>query len=420
VFLVAGACSFLNFVLAALVLPESLSKEQQHKAREVYGSTSRSHKGKARSRDEDSQVLSGSDERGDDQRDCVVGFSRLFESLAIFLPVTTYDPKTLRNRKDWSLTILAISLFGYYLSQAMYQLKYLYAEHTYGWGAERLSYFISFIGGTRVLFLLFILPSIISIFKPVTKGNKAPRVASTLSQGLIVERIPPSMSPVIPPTTKAPKKGKKGVPMTRPQLAKEISFDLSLAKFSFLVEMMSDVLITLIPTPEYIAHIADYLGGKKQSRRTSEMLFVLASSFNCFGSGVGPSTQSLALCILQIRNLGSGDNTEADAGAGTLFGALAVLQAIGSTILGPILFGLVYSETVAKYPKAVFILAAGILFVVFVLLMLIEKPSVVPGVDRVKKGKGKGRVRRYIDVERGRSRVSKDLRGGAIPNYSLL
>jgi len=203
--------------------------------------------------------------------------------------------------------------------------------------------------------------------------------------------------------------------MTRPQLAREISFDLSLAKVSFLVEMMSDVLIALIPTPEYIAHVTDFLGGKKQSRRATEMLFVLASSFNCFGSGVGPSTQSLALCILQIRN---GDSTEADAGAGTLFGALAVLQAAGSAILGPILFGLVYSETVAKYPKAVFILAAGILFGVFVLVMLIEKPSMAPGIDRVKKGKGKGRLRRYIDVERGRSRVSKDLRGGAIPNYS--
>lgn len=138
------------------------------------------------------------------------------------------------------------------------------------------------------------------------------------------------MSPVIPPTI-INKKGKKVVPMTRPHLAKEISFDLSLAKLSFLVEMMSGILITLIPTPGYTAHV---MGGKKQSRRNSEMLFVMASSFSSFGSGVGPSTQSLALCILQMRNLGFGDNTEVDAGAGTLFGALAVLQAVGTTILG--------------------------------------------------------------------------------------
>ena len=66
-----------------------------------------------------------------------------------------------------------------------------------------------------------------------------------------------------------------------------------------------------------------------------------------------------------------------------------------------------------------FILAAGILFGVLVLVTLIRRPSGMPGVLRVKKGKG-GRGRRYIDVERGRSRVSKDLRGGAIPNYSHL
>jgi hypothetical protein len=68
----------------------------------------------------------------------------------------------------------------------------------------------------------------------------------------------------------------------------------------------------------------------------------------------------------------------------------------------------------------VFTLAAGILFGVLVLVMLIRKPSGMPGVFRFKKGKSKGRGRRYVDVERGRSRVSKDLRGGAIPNYSQL
>jgi hypothetical protein len=58
--------------------------------------------------------------------------------------------------------------------------------------------------------------------------------------------------------------------------------------------------------------------------------------------------------------------------------------------------------------------AAGILFGVLVLLLLIRKPSGTAGGYRRKKGKGKGRGRQYRDVERGRSRVSKDLRGGAL------
>lgn len=37
-------------------------------------------------------------------------------------------------------------------------MKYLYAEHVYEWGAETLSYYISFIGGARAGFLLFLLP----------------------------------------------------------------------------------------------------------------------------------------------------------------------------------------------------------------------------------------------------------------------
>ena len=38
-------------------------------------------------------------------------------------------------------------------------MKYLYARHIYGWNAEQLSYYISFMGGSRAMFLLFLLPS---------------------------------------------------------------------------------------------------------------------------------------------------------------------------------------------------------------------------------------------------------------------
>jgi hypothetical protein len=37
-------------------------------------------------------------------------------------------------------------------------MKYLYAGHVYAWGAEQLSYYISFLGGARAIFLLFLLP----------------------------------------------------------------------------------------------------------------------------------------------------------------------------------------------------------------------------------------------------------------------
>lgn len=38
-------------------------------------------------------------------------------------------------------------------------MKYLYARSTYQWGAEKLSYYISMLGGIRAIYLLFLLPS---------------------------------------------------------------------------------------------------------------------------------------------------------------------------------------------------------------------------------------------------------------------
>lgn len=37
-------------------------------------------------------------------------------------------------------------------------MKYLYATHIYGWGVRKLSYYISFMGGLKALFLLLLLP----------------------------------------------------------------------------------------------------------------------------------------------------------------------------------------------------------------------------------------------------------------------
>lgn len=426
VFVVSIVCLFLNFVLAAFVIPESLSREKQTRAKEEYAGVTSKSKGKARSHEEDCQRVARAEESSmqiEDNRGVVGVFRRLFGPLAVFLPVDTIDFVRLRKKTDWSLTILAIGLFGYYISQSVYQLKYLYAEHTYGWGAEQLGYYISFLGGTRALFLLFVLPSVISIFKPgIRNSKKALRTISAMSQGLIVERVHPSLSPIVPPSIdNSLKQGKKGAGLTKSQLAKEIAFDLTLAKISFLVEIMSDILIAIIPTPKYLTHTAGHAATKQYSKRASEMLFVMASSLSCFGTGVSPSTQSLALCILQVRGMSHPDTVETGGSAGALFGAFAVLQAVGTTILGPILFGLVYSESVAKFPKAVFTLGAAILFIGFLLMMLVNNPGDgVVGPSKIRRGKANVRHRKYVDIERGRSRVSKDLRGGAIPNYSYL
>lgn len=76
------------------------------------------------------------------------------------------------------------------------------------------------------------------------------------------------------------------------------------------------------------------------------------------------------------------------------------------------IFGLVYSETVAKFPKAVFAVAAALLVSALTMVLCVRNP-VRPAYPASGRSNGK-KNRQGRDIERGRSRVSKDLRGGAI------
>lgn len=90
--------------------------------------------------------------------------------------------------------------------------------------------------------------------------------------------------------------------------------------------------------------------------------------------------------------------------------------------LQPMIFGVIYSSTVASFPKAIFAAACGLVMISNALTMLV-RPDVSLSMVKRKKAKvgGKAIVRppvvkakpRYQEVNRGRSRVSKDLRGGA-------
>lgn len=65
------------------------------------------------------------------------------------------------------------------------------------------------------------------------------------------------------------------------------------------------------------------------------------------------------------------------------------------------MFGVIYSATVATFPKTIFVTAAGIILVALVLLCLLRP-------DEALRAKMQRRVRRD-EAERGRSRISKDL-----------
>lgn len=78
------------------------------------------------------------------------------------------------------------------------------------------------------------------------------------------------------------------------------------------------------------------------------------------------------------------------------------------------LFGIIYSGTVVKFPKAIFVTSATMCLFALVAFSCVRNPVIKVGFL-----KGKTPIKRRRDdsemPSRGRSRVSKDLRGGAIP-----
>ncbi|KAH9034417.1 major facilitator superfamily domain-containing protein [Lactarius hengduanensis] len=324
VFWVAVLCGAINAFLTLLVIPESLDKA---KLRAVQ-------KG-------DTPSTSAQKKPGLKKR--------LLGPFAIFAPRKRVVNG--RMQKDWSMSWLAIAMFALFLASGVFQVKYLYAEHVFGWGAEQLGYYISFVSNVRALHTLLLMPFIISCFKPSPPAPSTSTISSNTA-----------------PT----------------HLARSIAFDLYVARGSLLLDMISHTLVAL--------HLS-----------SSSLVFAGITSISALASGTTPALQSLAICILQRSSQGNPD-------FGALFSGLSTLAALGQAILAPLIFGFVYSGTVARFPEAVFALAAALVLVAFTATFFVR-----PEHRRVRKGKAPvavavGRRRVLVaDFERGRSRVVKHI-----------
>jgi MFS family permease len=157
-----------------------------------------------------------------------------------------------------------------------------------------------------------------------------------------------------------------------------MKFDLSLARASLALDVVSHTLVAIAPTE-------------------AQSMFVAFSVVSSLSAGAHPTLQSLALGFAST----SSDMAVRNAGAGAIFGAMSAILSAGQMIAGPLLFGGLYARTVAVFPKAVFVFAAAAVFVALLLLSSLEAP------------KPAGRRRAGLEADergRGRSRTPKDLR----------
>ncbi|KAI0782329.1 major facilitator superfamily domain-containing protein [Abortiporus biennis] len=419
VFYIAALCSFVNMLFVLFVFPESIGKL----------------KGKGKAVDVERDESVAANEEDSLETDSAGGsfLEKLLSPLELFKPRVVSRPEG-GTRHDWSLTLVAIACFGYLLSTGIFQIKYLYAGHVYGWGAEQLSYYISFVGGLRAVHGLFIMPYLINAFKPKPKPKKAKAPAtstSATSKSRLVTRSNPLHLPSNTASTSHSHHPKK--PKATPSLlVKEMQFDLTIIRLSLIIDFFSHAFVAL------------FTSSKKHSRHAQGM-FIAFTSLNSFGVGLLPGVNSFAMCVVKMWVLGAkghgqGDPVPADGaegGAGRLFGALALLQSVGQQILGPMMFGVIYSTTVAQFPKAIFTLAATILLVAISFVCMIQPEKYIRSRNTL------GYQQLYYsaydhqhphpyhphphlrvqdleedeEIERGRSRISKEIRSGFHGGY---
>ncbi|EJD49683.1 MFS general substrate transporter [Auricularia subglabra TFB-10046 SS5] len=316
VFYLSICLALVNLVILLLFVPESVSREERERRQAERQAA------KEQARGQGFLVSIGK------------SISSFFSPLGLFIPKARGGEVTWSHYKDWNLTCLAIALFCYLLTVALFQLKYIYAQNVYQWDATQLSSYISIMGSVRGIHLLFILPAISGYFRRRSRRNVTLKQRAAHAD----EQHSPSGSPDEPPLDPA-------------ALSREIHFDLLVVKFSLALDFTSHLLVTTLAPP-------------------SGVVFTAITALSSMGAGFLPAAHSLSLCILRA----SGETAE----VGKLFGALSVLQATGSTIFGPTLFGTLFLRTAARWPGAIFALAAALIFVAGCAVSIVRSRRYVP------------------------------------------
>ncbi|KAF7318325.1 MFS domain-containing protein [Mycena chlorophos] len=287
-----------------LILPESRTEVQMHEA-------------SARYRESLDATASG-----------VKYIVMLFKPLEIFWPKHHVDPHTGREKREWNLFSLALADGVMLLAASSLITQFLYALGRFGWDGEYLGYCISSIGFARAIYLALILPSLINArrdrrtraFARQHLNKRAADAAEVDAADTILEAEPDVPLPTPTPV---------------PPHQHSSHFDLSLARFSILIHLITFTLLPLAPT---------------------SILFIVVISFDSFAAGLAPAINSVAL-DLYTHQVGLEGVSPAAVEPGKLYGAMTVVQALFGSIMGPPLYGFIYAKTVATEPRTIFFVA---------------------------------------------------------------
>ncbi|GAA5930082.1 uncharacterized protein JCM15063_004710 [Sporobolomyces koalae] len=211
---------------------------------------------------------------------------------------------------DWSLTKIAIGYSTYMMIIAIISVKLQYANYTFDWSAKEDGLFLSYIGVLRVVALVVFLPLFVRILRKPAPDPIRPRP----SEGDELKQW---------------EKEKKWL-----KVVTDSHFDLRLARLSLFLDLVGFLCLSLISL----------------SPHPTPIPFLLSTLLQSLGSGASPTLQSLALAHSTPRD------------AGRLFASFSVVQSLSAQVVGPIVFGTTFINSVGhgKWTGAIFFLAMGL------------------------------------------------------------
>ncbi|KAH9857150.1 MFS general substrate transporter [Lenzites betulinus] len=232
--------------------------------------------------------------------------------LAVLLPEKLSVPGK-GPRWDWNLTILGAAYgFGTLVLASVYQ-QIQYASLTFSWTSETINYWMGGVNVSKAVYLTLVFPAIVKLLTKFWSTPLKPPTPSRQSEASLGSSALEELEDLPAPRS----------------LLRAGTLDLVLAR----VALVTDIIFyALTPTA------------------TTGALFAIWGMCISLGASFGPVMQSLALDLYSRRG---GSDT------GRLLGALTVVSALSSHIVGPTLFGLTYMRTVAAMPGTIYIVCCA-------------------------------------------------------------
>ena len=200
-------------------------------------------------------------------------------------------------------------------------------------------------------------------------GSVPAELALLTSRPVVVKLFKPQVkkdSPTSEQTQDIPSSG-PGL-LRSPQTLADSKFDLWILRASLLADAIAYTGMSIsVPAP----------------------IFIFFTCVVSLGSCSSAVTNSLALNLIDSSRQ-----------AGKLFGALSVVSATASSFVGPLVFSMIYANTVGVYAPTIFAVAAGVAVIAQLLLMGVRLPHEHPSVMGDESGRGeRGRTRRTKRVK---------------------